>query len=204
MSDKIDLKKTLKHLYNPTDKAVTVVDVPPMNYLLIDGRGDPNTAEEYAAAVSALFAVAYGLKFHLKRTVGVDYVVMPLEGLWWAEDMSQFSVERKSDWLWTMMILQPEEVMGEMFGQVLAEVTKKKKLAALAGVRLESYHEGPSAQIMHNGPYSAEGPTVAKLHGFIAANGYALRGKHHEVYLSDPRQTAPEKMRTVVRQPYQA
>ena len=204
MSDKIDLKKTLKHLYNPTDKVVTVVDVPPMNYLLIDGRGDPNTTEEYAAAVSALFGVAYGLKFHLKRTAGVDYVVMPLEGLWWAEDMSQFSVERKSDWLWTMMILQPEVVTGEMFAQVLAELTKKKKLAELAGVRLESYHEGPSVQIMHHGPYSAEGPTVAKLHAFIAENGYALRGKHHEVYLSDPRKSAPEKMRTVIRQPYQA
>lgn len=124
--DKIDFKKTLRHLYNPTNKEVTVVDVPPMNYLLIDGRGDPNTAEEYAAAVSALFGIAYGLKFHLKRTAGVDYTVMPLEGLWWAEDMSQFSVERKSDWLWTMMILQPEVVTGEMFTQVLAEVMKKK------------------------------------------------------------------------------
>ena len=202
--NKIDLKKTWKHLYSPSAQVVAKVDVPPMNYLLIDGRGDPNTAAEYAAAVEALFSLAYALKFHLKRALEVDYVVMPLEGLWWAEDMHQFSVERKSDWLWTMMILQPEEVTAAMFAQVLAEVIKKKQLDALAGVRLEHYHEGPSAQIMHLGPYSTEGPTVAKLHGFIADNGYTLGGKHHEIYLSDPRKSAPEKMRTVIRQPFQA
>lgn len=200
---KIDLKKTLKHLYNPSTSAAVLLDVPPMTYLMIDGQGDPNTAAEYAAAVEALFSLAYALKFYLKRTQERDYTVMPLQGLWWAEDMREFSVERKDDWLWTMMILQPEEITLEMFEQVRAEVTKKKKLATLAKVRLETYHEGPVAQIMHRGPYSAEGPTVARLHACIAEHGYSLSGKHHEIYLSDPRKTALEKMKTVIRQPYQ-
>lgn len=202
MTTKIDLKKTLPQLYNPSAKEVVLIDVPPLAYLMIDGQGDPNTSAEYAAAVEALFSLAYALKFHLKRTQERDYTVMPLQGLWWAEDMQQFSVERKDEWLWTMMILQPGEVTSEMFEQMVAEVTKKKKLATLAKVRLETYHEGPVAQIMHRGPYSAEGPTVARLHACIAEHGYSLSGKHHEIYLSDPRKTAPEKMKTVIRQPF--
>lgn len=203
---KIDLKKELKQLYAPSAQTVSTVDVPAMPFLMIDGRGDPNTSEEYASAVEALYAVAYALKFRIKRASGdgPDYVVMPLEGLWWADDMRRFSVHDKAAWKWTMMILQPEEVTAQMFEATVQEVERKKKLPALRGVRLESYHEGPSAQIMHIGPYADEGPTVAKLHAYIEQGGHRLRGKHHEIYLTDPRKSAPEKMRTVVRQPFLA
>jgi hypothetical protein len=200
---KIDLKKELKQLYAPSTQAVSTVDVPAMLFLMIDGSGDPNTSEEYARAVGALYAVAYALKFRVKRAGAADYVVMPLEGLWWADDMRRFSVHDKAAWKWTMMILQPEEVTAQMFQETVQEVELKKKLPALGGIRLESYHEGPSAQMMHIGPYADEGPTVAKLHAYIGQGGHRLRGKHHEIYLTDPRKSAPEKMRTVVRQPFQ-
>jgi hypothetical protein len=201
---KLDLKKELKHLYNPPAGVVTEVDVPPMNVLMVDGRGDPNTAREYAEAVEALYAVAYTLKFKVKKAKGgVDFAVMPLEGLWWAEDMTQFDVRDKGAWLWTMMIVQPKPVTAALFAETLPEVIEKKKLPALGQVRFESYAEGRAAQIMHLGPYSAEGPAVARLHDHIHANGHALSGKHHEIYLGDPRKTAPEKLRTVIRQPFQ-
>jgi hypothetical protein len=201
---KIDLKKELKHLYNPSTQAVSVVDVPEMPFLMIDGSGDPNTSAEYAAAVEALFAVAYALKFHIKRLGddAPDYVVMPLEGLWWADDMARFSTGDKAAWKWTMLIVQPAEVTARMVEETVREVKRKKQLSALNAVRLESYHEGLSAQIMHIGPYAAEGPTIAKLHDHIQQSGHSLDGKHHEIYLSDPRRIAPEKMRTVVRQPF--
>ncbi len=199
---KIDLRKELKHLYNPSAKQVSLVDVPPLRFLMLDGRGDPNTAPEYAQAVQALYSLAYGLKFKVKKgPVGVDFAVMPLEGLWWVEDMSQFSLQDKQAWLWTMMILQPDFVTPELFAETRAEVEKKKGLPALSGVRLESYHEGPAAQVMHIGPYADEEPTIARLHAFIHEQGYRLRGKHHEIYLQDPSRTAPDKLQTVIRQP---
>jgi hypothetical protein len=198
---KIDLKKDLKHLYSPSSKAVSVAEVPPMNFLMIDGTGDPNTAPEYAEAVEALYALAYALKFKVKKSKGqVDYAVMPLEGLWWAEEMSQFSVNNKAAWRWTMM-MQPEYVTAGLFKEVLPEVQKKKNLAALSKARFERYAEGLSAQIMHVGPYAEEGPTVARLHDFIHQSGRKVRSKHHEIYLGDPRKSAPEKLRTVIRQP---
>ncbi|HEC35301.1 MAG TPA: hypothetical protein ENI39_02060 [Anaerolineae bacterium] len=200
---KVDLKKDLKHLYNPSAKEVSVVDVPPMNFLMIDGAGDPNVSLEYRQAMEALFSLSYALKFRIKKCNGLDYAVMPLEGLWWTDDPSQFSMNNKGIWKWTAMIMQPEYVTGELLAEALAEVRKKKDLAVLDRVRFESYHEGLSAQIMHIGPYAAEEPTIARLHRFIRENGYELRGKHHEIYLSDPRRTAPEKLRTVLRQPVQ-
>lgn len=201
---KIDLKKDLKHLYSPSAKEVSVVAVPPMNFLMIDGSGDPNTSQEYAEAIEALYALAYALKFKVKKSqVAIDYAVMPLEGLWWTDDPTQFSMSNKAIWKWTAMIMQPKYVTAELFGGALAEVKKKKDLTALNRVRFESYHEGLSAQIMHIGPYAAEGPTIAKLHGFIEENGYRLNGRHHEIYLSDPRKSAPEKLKTVLRQPIQ-
>jgi hypothetical protein len=200
---KIDLKKTLKHLYNPSAAVVSVVDVPPMNFLLADGSGNPNTSPDYAGVVEALYAAAFALKFKIKKgKAGVDYAVMPLEGLWWAEEMSQFSVKNKEAWKWTMMIVQPEPVTSEMFVETISEVEKKKGLPALSRVRFESFHEGQAVQIMHIGPYSKEEPTVAKLHAFIRQSGYKLRGKHHEIYLKDPRKSAPDKLHTVVRQPF--
>lgn len=198
---KVDLKKDLKHLYNPSAKEVSVVDVPPMNFLMIDGAGDPNISLEYRQAINALFSLSYVLKFRVKKSSGVDYAVMPLEGLWWTDDPSQFSMSNKGIWKWTAMIMQPEYVTGELLAGALGEVRKKKDLAALDRVRFESYHEGLSAQIMHIEPYAAEEPTIARLHSFIRESGYDLNGKHHEIYLSDPRRTAPEKLKTVLRQP---
>lgn len=198
---KTDFKKELKHLYNPSAKEVVIVDVPKVNFLMIDGAGDPNTAQEFEDAVEALYAVSYALKFMIKREKQIDYIVMPLEGLWWVDDMTQFSMENKDIWKWTQMIMQPEFVTIDLVEKALEQAEKKKNPPALSKIRFESLHEGLSAQIMHIGPYSAEGPTIEKLHNFIRENGYEPRGKHHEIYLSDPRKSAPEKMRTVIRQP---
>lgn len=199
--EKVDFKKHLSHLYNPSAKEVALVDVPAMQFLEIDGTGDPNTSQDWQAAVEALFAVAYGLKFLLKKAQGADYVGMPLEGLWWTPDMGEFSIERKADWLWTMMIAQPQEVTADSFEQAREQAQRKKPSLALAALRLEAYHEGPAAQIMHIGSFATEGSTVARVHTFIQQHGYLLARKHHEIYLSDPRRAAPEKMRTVIRQP---
>jgi hypothetical protein len=199
---KVDFKKQLKHLYRPSPKEFVVVDVPPMQFLMIDGHGDPNTAQEYQDALEALYAVAYALKFASKKALEMDYVVPPSEGLWWAQDMDVFTASSdKSTWDWTMMIMQPEWVTQEMFEEAVAQVGKKKNPPALSRLRLETYDEGLAVQIMHIGPYAAEGPTIARMHAFIAENGYEPAGKHHEIYLSDPRRTAPEKMKTVLRQP---
>ena len=199
---KVDLKKQLKHLYQPSAKEFVVVDVPPMQFLMIDGHGDPNTAQEYQDALEALYAVAYTLKFASKKALKTDTVVPPPEGLWWAEDMEVFTASSdKSTWDWTMMIMQPEWVTQKMFEEAVAQVEKKKNPPALPRLRLETYGEGLAVQIMHIGPYDAEGPTIARMHAFIAENGYEPAGKHHEIYLSDPRRTAPEKMKTVLRQP---
>lgn len=199
---KIDLKKELKELYFPSVKEVTVVDVPPMNFLMIDGRGDPNTAQEYKDAIEALYAISYTLKFMIKkRTPQQDYTVMPLESLWWTDDMTQLSLEDKGSWRWTAMIMQPEFVTEDLVAQAREEVAGKKDLPALSKLRFERFHAGLAAQIMHIGSYSAEGPTIERLHSFIKGQGYELRGKHHEIYLSDPRRVAPERLKTVIRQP---
>ena len=200
---KIDLKAELKHLYLPSEKQPAIVDVPAMNFLMIDGQGDPNTAQAYKDSIEALYAISYTLKFMIKKAKsGTDYVVMPLEGLWWADDMSDFTqLQSKDSWKWTSMIMQPEFVTRDLFHKAVDEVKKKKDLAALPKMRFESYHEGLSAQIMYRGPYSAEGPTIVKLHQFIHDSGCQLRGKHHEIYMSDPRRTAAEKLKTVIRQP---
>lgn len=200
---KLDLKKEYKQLYQPSAKQAAVVEVPAFNYLMVDGRGDPNTAPAYVAAVEALYAVAYALKFKIKKgQAGLDYGVMPLEGLWWVDDMRQFSVKDKAAWQWTMMILQPQFVTAQLFAETVGEVGKKKDLPALSRLRFELYREGQAAQIMHIGPYADEEPTVAKLHDFIHARGGERRGKHHEIYLKDPRKTAPGKLLTVIRQPF--
>lgn len=199
---KLDFKKDLKHLYQPGSQDFTIVDVPLMNFLMIDGQGNPNTDPTYTQAVEALYAVAYALKFICKREYGVDYTVPPPEGLWWTPDMAAFSLTDKDAWHWTMMIMQPEPVTAALAARAIEETRRKKALPALDSLRFEAYHEGLSVQIMHIGPYEAEAPTLARLHGeYLPAHGLAPAGKHHEIYLSDPRRTAPEKMRTVLRQP---
>ncbi len=199
----VDLKKELKHLYNPSARQPSLVDVPAFNFLMIDGTGNPNTSVFYREAVQALYTLAFTLKFMLKKgEQGIDYAVLPLEGLWWADDMAAFSLERREDWRWTMMIAQPEWITAEMVQVALAQVARKPDApAALAQVRFEAYHEGRSAQIMHIGPYAAEAPTIAALHEFIAGQGYQRRGRHHEIYLGDPNKTRPENLKTVIRQP---
>ncbi|WP_417069183.1 GyrI-like domain-containing protein [Niveibacterium terrae] len=199
--EKIDLKKELKSLYLPSAKAVSEIEVPQMNYLMVDGEGDPNTTPAYAEAIEALFAVSYAVKFMVKKgETGIDYGVMPLEGLWWAEDPAAFMGSDKSGWQWTMMIAQPAFVPAELIARAIAEVRTKKNPPALSRLRLEPLEEGRCAQILHIGPFSEEGASVAKLHQYIADHG-EMRGKHHEIYLSDIRKAAPEKWKTVIRQP---
>lgn len=203
---KIDLKKENKELYNPSTKEVSMVDVPKMNFLMINGEGDPNTSQEYQDAMEALFPVSYKVKFISKKEKSQDYVVMPLEGLWWVDNMEEFNPLDKSNWKWTAMIRQPDFITKSMIKAAIEEVEKKKNPPALSKIRFESLHEGLSAQIMHIGPYSAEGPTVEKLHSFIGENGYQFDGsnlgeKHHEIYISDMRRTKPERLKTIIRQP---
>lgn len=197
----LDLKKEYKQLFAPSAKAPALVEVPKLQYLMLDGTGDPNNTVEYQPKVETLFSLAYTLKFMLKKAGTLDYGVTSLEGLWWVEDYSQFSLADRTNWLWTLLILQPKQVTPAHLAEAAAEVERKKGLEMVQQVRLESLEEGPAAQIMHLGPYSAEEPTVKRLHEFITANGYELTGKHHEIYLSDPRRAAPDKMKTVIRQP---
>jgi hypothetical protein len=199
---KVDFKKALKDLYLPPEKFVTV-DVPEMQFLMVDGHGDPNVAQEYQDALQALYALAYKIKFISKQQLGHDYVVPPLEGLWWAEDMEAFTSARdKSQWDWTMMIMTPEWITEEIFYDACEKARKGKNPIALDMVRLERYHEGLSVQILHVGSYDQEGPTLIKLHQeFLPENGFVENGKHHEIYLGDPRRVAPEKLKTVLRQP---
>ena len=200
--DKIDFKKELKHLYKPSAKKIDVVEVPQLNYLMIDGEGDPNTSQSFQNAIDVLYPLSYALKFMIKRgEIGIDYGVLPLEGLWWTDDMSSFSVENKDGWKWTLMIMQPELVKKEMIEKAIEQVREKKNPVSLPFVRFESFEEGKVAQIMHIGPFSEEGPTVEKVHSFIEENGSQRRGKHHEIYLSDIRRAATEKWKTIIRQP---
>ncbi|GBE27279.1 hypothetical protein BMS3Bbin03_01203 [bacterium BMS3Bbin03] len=199
---KIDYKKELKHLYRPPAAKAEIVDVPQMNFAMIDGAGDPNTTQAFQEAIDALYGLSYTLKFMVKKgDPEIDYGVLPLEGLWWAEDMAQFSTENKENWKWTLMIMQPEFITVKLFTEAVKQVGEKKNPAALQKIRFESFTEGKAAQIMHIGPFSEEGPTIKKLHDFIKAEGCRLSGKHHEIYLSDIRRSAPEKWKTIIRQP---
>jgi hypothetical protein len=205
--EKIDFKKEWKHLYRPSTKDFVTVDVPPMQYLMVDGHGIPGVEQDHKDAVEALYAVSYKVKFASKKELEKDYVVPPLEGLWWAEDMESFTTKRdKSQWDWTMMIMAPDWITQEMVNRVIEDVGKKKDLPALAKLRLETLEEGLCAQIMHHGSYDDEAPTLHKLHHeWVPENGYEMAGKHHEIYVKagDPRRgpVDPAKLRTVLRQP---
>jgi len=201
--NKLDFKKEWPHLYHPPRQDFVTVEVPPLQYLMIDGHGDPNHAPAYRQAVEALYGLAYKLKFMSKQQCERDYVVPPLEGLWWAEDMDHYTVKRdKSAWDWTMMILTPAWLDAGMVAQAKTAVGEKKELPALAKLRLETLAEGLAAQIMHIGSYDDEAPTLARLHQeWLAAHGYVENGKHHEIYLGDPRKVAPSKLKTILRQP---
>ena len=200
---KIDFKKELRHLYKPSVKSVGRVTVPGMNFLMIDGQGDPNTSQEFQDAVEALYSVSYALKFMVKKgDMATDYGVMPLEGLWWSDDMSTFSVDCKEAWKWTLMIMQPEFISQAMVEGAIKQVRAKKNPVSLSQLRFALFEEGEAAQIMHIGPFSEERPTIEKVHAFIEESGKVRRGKHHEIYLSDIRRADPAKWKTVIRQPY--
>jgi hypothetical protein len=201
--EKLDLKKAWKPFYSPGKKEFELVEVPEFTFLMIDGQGDPNTAKSYADAIQALYAVAYGLKFICKKELERDSVVAPLEGLWWADDPDAFHRQLdKNSWQWTAMIHIPDWVTEELFERALREADARKELPSLPLMRMEPYHEGLSVQILHIGSYADEGPTLLRLHEeFLPANGLVESGKHHEIYLSDPRRTDSAHLKTVLRQP---
>ncbi len=198
--EKLDFRNDRKDLYAPGTKDFSVVDVPAFEFLMIDGHGDPNTSPDYVAAVEALYSLSYAAKFACKLELGRDYGVLPLEGLWWADDLEAFVTQTKEDWSWTMMIRQPVPLPAATWDGVRATAARKP-LSALPAVRLETFNEGQCVQIMYVGRYSAEGPTILRLHEWISANGYSEDGHHHEIYLGDPRRAKPENLRTVIRQP---
>ena len=199
---KTDLKKTLDS-YAAKHHEFRLVDVPPLQYLMVDGHGDPNAGGEYADAIAALYPVAYTLKFDSLTDLGQDYVVMPLEAQWWASDMDVFTDARdKSQWDWTAMILVPDWITRDMFEQAVAKVAGKQRPTSLDKVRLETLQEGLCVQTLHIGSYDDEAEILDELHHrHVPANGLRMTGKHHEIYLSDARRVEPSKLRTILRQP---
>ena len=200
MADKVDLKRVLKQQYT-AKAAPALVDVVEMQFLMVDGAGDPNTSAEYAEAVGALYGAAYTIKFR-EKAAGRDFVVPPLEALWWADDMDAFPGADKDSWQWTAMIALPDSVPSSVVeGAMAGMAAGDEPPPGLGRVRLDRLAEGRSAQVLHLGPYADEAPTIQRLHDFIDAEGLQRRGLHHEIYLSDPRRTAPEKLKTIIRQP---
>ena len=203
--DKYDVKKAQKNLYSPTALGFSAVTVPTMQYLAVDGHGDPNTAQEYADAIEALFSVAYTLKFESKASLGRDFVVGPLEALWSATDMATFVSRDKSAWDWTAMINQPEWISEELVAAAVAKARAKKSNPALDLLRLITLDEGECIQILHVGSYDDEAPTLEVLHdSYMPENSLTFNGRHHEIYLSDARRTEPSKLKTLLRQPVRA
>lgn len=200
MTDKIDFKKTLDS-YRAKRDEFRVVDVPDLQYLMIDGHGDPNTSPAFTEAVEALYPVAYKLKFTSKRELGRDYVVPPLEGLWWADDMDSFTTSRdKSQWAWTLLLMVPDWIENDLFTVAVGQAAASRP-ARLADVRLEPFAEGRCVQTLHIGSFDDESAVLDRLHHEVIPDlGLHMTGKHHEIYLSDFRRVAPEKQRTILRQ----
>lgn len=205
MPGKVDFKKTID-AYRARKGRFYVIDVRELNYLMIDGHGDPNTSPEFTTAVEALYPLAYTLKFTSKRELDRDYTVMPLEGLWWADDHAAFTAARdKSQWDWTLMIMQPEWIDHELVADAVATAAAKNQEGRVHEVRFGSYAEGRCVQTLHVGAFDEEAPLLAEMHDvFIPRNGLRMTGKHHEIYFSDPRKGAPERRRTILRQPVAA
>jgi hypothetical protein len=205
---KLDLKKQYKSLYNPTSKQVTTIQVPRFNFIMIDGTILANTpvaeAPDYLGALETLYGLSYTLKFMIKKRKQnpINYPVMPLEGLWWTKDShKKFTVSHKEDWFFTAMIMQPELITQKLFEEAREQLRVKKNPARITEARFESLEEGMVMQIMHLGPYSEEPVTIEKMVTFAAEKGYRVHGRHHEIYLGDPRRTKPEKLKTVLRHP---
>lgn len=203
---KINLKKELKHLYLPSAKEVVLVEVPAFNFLMVDGvipaGASPSESHDYGNALEALYGISYGLKFKskLREENPIDYTVMALEGLWWVES-GDFEFGKVEPWFFTSMMLQPDHITRDMFEEAVQELQQKKPEVQLGKLRLERFEEGPSIQIMHIGPYSDEPRTLEKMQAFMEDQGYKFRGKHHEIYIGDPRRAKPEKLKTVLRHP---
>ena len=199
--DKIDFKKTLDS-YQAKRGVFRLVEVPPLHYLMIDGHGDPNTSPAFAEAIETLYPIAYKLKFASKQGLGRDYVVPPLEGLWWADDMDACSNRDESQWDWTLLLLVPDWIDQAMVDAAVEQVAAKDPPARLGDVRFDLLDEGLCVQTLHVGSFDDEGPVLQKLHEeFIPNQGLTPTGHHHEVYFSDFRRTAPDKLRTLLRQP---
>ncbi len=198
---KMDLRKELKAIYSPSEKEAELIRIPKFQYFMIDGSGDPNSSIDFEEAVQALYSLSYTLKFMVKKEKEIDFPVMPLQGLWWADNMDAFMTGSKDQWKWTLMIMQPKLITKSLFVKGLKVAMEKKGLPALGKIRLENLEEGLCVQVMHIGTYAQEGPTIQRLHSFARERNLELRGKHHEIYLSDPRKAKPEKMKTIVRQP---
>ena len=206
--EKLDLRKQLKSLYAPSAREVVIIDVPSFQFAMIDGEIEPGqkpgSSPAYQQALEALYGISFTLKFmsKLRKENPVDYGVMALEGLWWVES-GEFDITRPDNWHWTAMIMQPEHITPGMFSEGLAQLPKKGT-PAVEKLRLETFHEGLCVQILHVGPYSAEAATIARLHDSARQRGCSLRGKHHEIYLGDPRRADPAKLKTILRQPIEA
>jgi hypothetical protein len=204
--EKLDLRKQYKHLYQPSAKKVEVVDVPPLQFALLDGEiepgASPGTSAAFGQAMEALYGVSYTLKFmsKLHKENPIDYGVMALEALWWTET-GEYDLTQPEGWRWTAMMMQPDHITAEMFQDALAQLRKKKPNPALDLLRFESFTEGLSVQMMHIGPYRTEPETLAKMDAFAAGNGYRMRGKHHEIYLGNPMRAAEDKLKTILRHP---
>ncbi|GAA4217758.1 GyrI-like domain-containing protein [Actinocatenispora rupis] len=197
-----DVKRELRPYYAPRNTDWALVDVPAQRFLAVDGSGDPNTSPAYARAVQALYAVAYTVKFASRNGLGRDFVVGPLEGLWWSDRPEVFVRRDKDAWCWRMLISQPDWVTDDLVDEARGTALAKKGLPAIADVRVAELAEGTSAQVLHVGSYDDEGPVLARLHDeYLAAHGLRMTGRHHEIYLGDPRRTEPARLRTVLRQP---
>lgn len=203
--EKFDYKKIHREFYSATSKPKLLV-VPEFKYITISGEGNPNTSEMFSKAVQTLYPIAYTLKFMIKKgkttLVPCDYTIMPLEGQWWADDMNNFITRNKDSWKWKIQLFMPEFITEELLKEAINAVKKKKDLEMLPHVKFEKIADGPSAQIMHIGSFDSEYPTIKTLHDFIEGNGKKLRGLHREIYLSDFRKTAPERLKTIIRQPF--
>ena len=202
---KLDFKKAWVHLYKPSEKTPSIIDVPRMKFLMIDGAGDPNTSQQFREAVQALYGVAYTIKFSYKKERKpkgfFDFVVPPLEGLWWMDGDGEFDQEKKAAWRWTLMIMQPEYVTKTKVKQATQTLQKRNGDAALPLIRFEAFKEGKCVQIFHRGSYANEGPNIAKMETFAKERNFSFCGKHHEIYMSDPRRVKPERWKTILRHP---
>jgi len=200
--EKIDFKKELSELYSPMKGSFSQVKVPKMRFFMVDGKGDPNTSEDYVQAIQVLYSVSYTLKFMSKKQLAKDYGVPPLEGLWWAKNMKVFVSGKKDQWLWTMMIMIPDHVPSKLVQSAIMSANEKKPELDFSKLRVETFAEGLSVQIMYIGAYKDEAPVIHELHnGYLPTNGFIPNGKHHEIYLSDPRKTTAAKLKTIIRQP---